>query len=493
VAVIAVGLIAGVLRFMHLGYPESREVDEYYYSKSACIYLGYSNRVCDIRSSAERYWRTNENDTGAWVHPPLGKWAIALGELVEGVNSYGWRVSSAVAGTATVVIVAIIAQVLFTSPLWTFVAGLLLATEGLEFVQSRVAFLDIFVTFWIALGLLFVLLDRRWIERRTPEPADAADPVTTAETTPAPTEAIGSAAGTTSVLTKAPRESERKLPDPLWRPWRLAAGAALGAAAASKWSGLTGIMAAIAISIVWEVVRRKRFGIRHPIWKAVQVEGFGLVLAYLVLPALIYVCSYAGWFRHFGFDLGAWIRLQGRIASYHEHLQTIDPVTHEPVHPYLSQAWKWILIWRPVAYYIDVSVPGIRKVIYAIGNPAIFWGALLAIPWTILAWWRDRDWRAGYIVLSIACLYLPWFPISRPQFFWYATPITPFFVLVCVYALRDLSTLRISGSRSRPYLPFAIGFVVLSVGLFVFFWPVLTGGPLTDAAYRLRVWFPTWT
>jgi dolichyl-phosphate-mannose-protein mannosyltransferase len=318
--------------------------------------------------------------------------------------------------------------------------------------------------------LLFVLLDRRWIETRTPDP-----PMTE-----------GTATSDTT-------EDPPRAPDPLWRPWRFAAGAALGAAFASKWSGLTGIMAAIAISVVWEVLRRKRFGVRHPIRKAIQVEGFGLVLAFLVLPAMIYVGSYLGWFLHFGFDLGEWLRLQGRIASYHEHLQTIDPATHKPIHPYLSQAWKWILIWRPVAYYVDVSVPGVRKVIYAIGNPAIFWGSLLAIPWTVLAWWRTRDWRAEYVLLSIAFLYLPWFPISRPQFFWYATPITPFFVLVCVYALRDLSMMHIAGSRSRPYLPFAIGFVVLSVALFAFFWPVLTGGSLTDAAYRLRVWFPTWT
>ena len=44
-----------------------------------------------------------------------------------------------------------------------------------------------------------------------------------------------------------------------------------------------------------------------------------------------------------------------------------------------------------------------------------------------------------------------------------------------------------------PSLPFAIGFVVLSVGLFVWFWPTLTGGPLSDEAFRLRAWFPSWT
>jgi hypothetical protein len=42
VAVLAVGLIAGVLRFSNLDYPQRRLFDEYYYPKSACIFLGYS-------------------------------------------------------------------------------------------------------------------------------------------------------------------------------------------------------------------------------------------------------------------------------------------------------------------------------------------------------------------------------------------------------------------------------------------------------------------
>ena len=81
------------------------------------------------------------------------------------------------------------------------------------------------------------------------------------------------------------------------------------------------------------------------------------------------------------------------------------------------------------------------------------------------------------------------------------TPITPFLVLACVYALRDLSEIRYEALRStadrvrsvRPYLPVAVAFVVVAVGLFVWFWPALTGGPLSDAGWSQRAWFPSWT
>src|ERR671939_661255 len=107
-AILAVGILAAILRFHDLGYPERRAFDEYYYPKSACILLGYSDARCDINSANERFWREDKWDTGAWVHPPLGKWMIAVGELAFGTDSFGWRVSGAFIGTATVMLLATI-------------------------------------------------------------------------------------------------------------------------------------------------------------------------------------------------------------------------------------------------------------------------------------------------------------------------------------------------------------------------------------------------
>jgi len=268
---------------------------------------------------------------------------------------------------------------------------------------------------------------------------------------------------------------------------------------AYKWSALSAIGGLIVLSAGWEVARRRRAGVRRPFVDAAAAEGFGLVLAFLLVPALAYLTSYVGWFLHFGWSLGAWARLQGAIASYHEHLQKIDPATGQPVHPYLADAWKWLLLLRPVLYY-GRYVGDIRRVIYANGNPAIFWGSLLAIPYTAWAWWRDRDWRAGFILVAIASQYLPWFLISRPEFFFYVLPIVPFLVLADVFALRRLSAISFEGLRSvegsrrvRPFVPLAVVFVVLAVGLFVWFYPTLTGGPLSPSAWLKRAWFPSWT
>lgn len=491
VAIAAVAVLAGGLRLYHLSSPPSRVFDEVYYSKSGCVFVGYSNRRCDIASSDEKYWVRTKGETGSWVHPPLGKWAIGLGEGLFGTGPLGWRVSAAASGTLSVVVIAVIAQLLFGSPLWTFVSGLLLATENLNFVQSRVSMLDIFLAFWVALGFLFLVLDRRWIERRTPPSPEAAalDPEVPREAALDPEAPRAAESGASEAGTRGAPEPSAPVPSPILRPWRLAAGVAFGAAFATKWSGIIEIASAVFLSFIWEFTRRKRAGTLRSIRRTIQRESFGIVLAFLVVPAVVYVVSYTGWFVRFGFHPIDWFKLQGAMANYHEHLQTINPTTGKPVHPYLSQSWKWLLLWRPVSYFYEES-GGLRREILDMGNPAIFWGSVFTIPYLFIAWRRKRDWRAGFLLAAIQ--YLPWAPVGRPQFFFYITPITPFLVLAATYTLKDLSELHVAGSRSRPYLPVAAGFVAVSVGMFAFFWPILTASPLSPAAWKLRIWFPSW-
>ncbi len=347
VALVAVGLLAAMLRFYHLGTPPTHTFDEAYYPKAGCLFVGYPRRACDVTSDDEKYWADLYNDVGSWVHPSLGKWAIGLGELAFGPDAFGWRFAGAVVGTLTVVLIAAIAQLLFRSVVWTYVSGLLLATEHLNFVQSRTGMLDIFLAFWVVLGFLLLLLDRRWIERRTPREIEAR-PARVDHELP-----LGGVAGiaAATVVRRAPTEEARRVvPSPFVRPWRLAAGVTLGAAIATKWSGVTAILAAVILTLAWESMRRKSGGVRHPLARAIQQESLSVLVSFLVVPAVVYVASWVGYFVWFGFDLGAWAKMQGSMFSYHEHLQTLND-KGRPIHPYLSRAWQWILMARPVVYF----------------------------------------------------------------------------------------------------------------------------------------------
>src|SRR6266511_4922167 len=212
---------------------------------------------------------------------------IAAGIRLYGNRPFGWRVSAAFIGTLTAVLIAAIALVLWRSALWAFVAGLLGATESLLVVQSRTSLLDIFEAFWVTAGFLFLVLDKRWIERRTPvappDPA-AVEPPVVAHALPAappgsstaappwtrpalqrrPDAAppgapqTGSALGLAPVAgdsplarrpdilePRAPEPPAVRVPSPLFRPWRIACGAAFGAAIAVKWSAATALAGAM--------------------------------------------------------------------------------------------------------------------------------------------------------------------------------------------------------------------------------------------------------
>src|SRR5580658_7297639 len=82
------------------------------------------------------------------VQPEVGKLMIAIGEALFGLNSYGWRFSSAVFGTVAILLVCRIARRMTRSTLLGCIAGLLMSLDGLEFVLSRTGILDIFLMFW---------------------------------------------------------------------------------------------------------------------------------------------------------------------------------------------------------------------------------------------------------------------------------------------------------------------------------------------------------
>src|SRR4051794_28076705 len=109
-----VTLLAAFLRFDRLRIPHGVVFDEVYYSKDSHDLLRHGVEL-------------NQEGTGPGfvVHPPLGKWAIALGEKMFGYNEFGWRFSAAVAGTVSVLIMCRVARRMTRSTLLGCFAGVL--------------------------------------------------------------------------------------------------------------------------------------------------------------------------------------------------------------------------------------------------------------------------------------------------------------------------------------------------------------------------------
>src|SRR5262249_53535755 len=87
-------------------------------------------------------------------HPPLAKIMIALGVHLFGDNPFGWRFSSAICGTVTLVALFLWVYLLKRDYILALVAAGLSLFNNFLYVMSRVAMLDIFYFFFVMLGIL---------------------------------------------------------------------------------------------------------------------------------------------------------------------------------------------------------------------------------------------------------------------------------------------------------------------------------------------------
>ena len=97
-----------------------------------------------------------------------------------------------------------------------------------------------------------------------------------------------------------------------------------------------------------------------------------------------------------------WVENLGETWRFHHsgiEWTKLDPKTgmETPTHPYYARPWKWILLLRPISFYVKDYGTDTEQIL-AIGNPVIFWASVVAIPFVALAWRRLRDWRAGFLI-----------------------------------------------------------------------------------------------
>ncbi len=140
-----------ILRLWRLSLPKGYIFDEVYYAKNA-------NSL--IRNGVEL---NSQGQAEFIVHPPLGKWLIGIGIKIFGNNEFGWRISAAVIGTLSVVLIYFITKELFNSIFLSNIAAALMALDGLALVMSRVALLDIFLMFFTLLAFYFLVKNYLWL------------------------------------------------------------------------------------------------------------------------------------------------------------------------------------------------------------------------------------------------------------------------------------------------------------------------------------------
>ena len=159
-------LIAAVIRLTGLDNVRTLIFDETYYVKDAwsLLTLGYEGtwpQNYDPTFAAGDTSRLSATASYA-VHPPTGKWIIALGMKLFGqADPVGWRITTAICGVITVLLLCRLAYNLFRNPALTLIAGLFLATDGQAIVMSRTSILDGFLAMFALAAFLCVVKDQQ--------------------------------------------------------------------------------------------------------------------------------------------------------------------------------------------------------------------------------------------------------------------------------------------------------------------------------------------
>jgi dolichyl-phosphate-mannose-protein mannosyltransferase len=420
--------------------------------------------------------------------PPVARYLIAAGEWLYGdwrkvtqglpgdpadlgFNTFGWRIMACIFGSLVVPLMYLLAFKLWPNRWFAIGAGVLCCFDGMFFIQSRIAMLDIFLVFFVMLAYTLFLFH---LESRTERGAVAS---------------------------------------------LLLMGIVLGVAIMCKWTALAAL-GSIAFFLVARPLASHvklssggwswgpRSGHVLPGRARLPIYAWTAVIALVAIPIAIDLVSWIPFFMRGQFHtLGDLLTYQYQGYEFNATLTA--------THPYGSKWYTWPLTVRPVLYYyqgdgLGVDLASGQQLVAGmtdLGNPLIWWAsvpALLALPYFAI---KDRSWPATVIMVGYVTAYLPLAKVSRVLFmFEYFGPLI-FAVLALAFVLARMQQAWVAAPlgldhepalqrwvRSRWIVPVFLGLAVLT---FLYFYPVWTGLPISyhsfmDGFWTGKVWLFSW-
>ncbi|MEM2876417.1 MAG: phospholipid carrier-dependent glycosyltransferase, partial [Candidatus Bathyarchaeia archaeon] len=171
------------------------------------------------------------------------------------------------------------------------------------------------------------------------------------------------------------------------------------------------------------------------------------------------------------------ITMQWSMYRYHSSL--------EATHPFSSPWWSWPLIVRPLWMDVEYLPGGMVSTIVAMGNPCIWW---FSLPSLIVSAWkavRRRDRVSIYIVSVFLFQWMPYVFITRCLFIYHFYMNVPVFILSIADFLKD-------SWSDRCGRAFVLGYLCVTLFLFVIFYPVISGVAVTHGYKESLRWFSSW-
>ncbi len=416
------------VRFVNLSRPKELVFDEIYYVDGAKDFLKYGVEI--------------ENDTSEFIaHPPIGKWVIASGIKLFGDNPFGWRFSTALLGTVSILFVYLISKHLFNSEKWALLSAALVSLDGLHLVMSRTSLLDMTLMFFILVGLYALLKENFWL-----------------------------------------------------------AGFLFGLALATKWSAIY-YLAFFGIYYLARDIYRIQLNEESKVRNYLQITA-RRAAQLAILPLFTYVASWIGWFnsslgwsRNWGVEnagllpnaLRSFWHYQSEILYFHTHLTEN--------HSYEAKAWSWLIMYRPTSFFYETpkgcGAASCAQEVLAMGTPVLWWIATISLVILVALWLKNKQWSTGFILLAVSAGYLPWFVFpQRTTFTFYAIIFEPWLIMAFVAVLRNYYLTSFGNPKLKLY---SIIFITCLIAAnFIYHFPIFVGQITTYDDWHSLMWFKKW-
>lgn len=397
------------------------------------------------------------------THPPLGKVLISLGILVFGMNPFGWRIVGTLFGIAMLPCIYLFAKKMFKSTPVASIAIVLFAADFMHFAQTRIATIDVYITFFIILMYYFMYDYTQKSFYDTPF-------------------------------------AKTLVPLGL-------SGLCMGLGIASKW---TGIYAGIGLAVLFFIsfgrrIYEYRKVMRDPRATKEQRDAVApckkyctytilwCLVFFVAVPAVIYALSYIPYLRAPGME-GFKSIIDNQTSMFSYHSQLTDS------HPFSSPWYEWPIIARPIWYYSGDLEGATRMSIASFGNPFIWWLGIGAFVYCIYKLFKDKSYSALFLIIGYLSQYLPWVGVTRVVFIYHYFTCVPFIILMLCYVARD----ALARSHTAVYTWHGLTvkhnttavllgvYCLICVLAFCSFYPVLSGMEVSTTYIDSLKWFESW-
>lgn len=217
---------------------------------------------------------------------------------------------------------------------------------------------------------------------------------------------------------------------------------------------------------------------------------FSKVIFFTAIMAFAYILTFIGESRNFEFynktlHMHYSNFLDGVIrwhkVAFNAHVHTAPDI-------YSSKWYTWPLLASPIllSWTFDPVSKSITNIV-SMGNPVIWWSGFLAIIFQLILFcFKKQDKVISFLIGAYFISFLPYAFISRPMYLYHYLPSLFILILILEYTFTSLY------KSGKIYKPLLASWAILVLLVFIYFYPIVNGYPLSIAEYKNRLWLKSW-